>query len=331
MLLICYGTRPEYIKVKSLIDSLPNTLTLFTGQHTNLIKEHQPTYTLQIENTSNNRLNDIISSILKYTHIFQKVEYVLIQGDTTSALAVALSAFNNGIKVIHLEAGLRTNIYNDPFPEEMNRQLITRLATYHLCPTEFNRQNLIKENILPNNIFVTGNTGLDNIKKQNIEYNDNVLITLHRRDNIPMMDAWFVALWTLATENPNLTFIFPMHPNPDIQKFKGILSVENIKVIQPVSHDEMIDLIKDCKFIISDSGGIQEEASFLNKRVIVCRRFTERPETVGKNSIMCPESDKLLECFQEINTNYLINERCPYGDGFAWVKIKQIFESLGIV
>lgn len=129
MLLICYGTRPEYIKVKSLIETLSNTLTLFTGQHTNLIKEHQPTYSLQIENISNNRLNDIIASILKYTHIFQNVEYVLVQGDTTSALAVALSAFNNGIKVIHLEAGLRTNISNDPFPEEMNRQLITRIAT----------------------------------------------------------------------------------------------------------------------------------------------------------------------------------------------------------
>ena len=331
MLLISYGTRPEYIKVKSLIDTLPNTLTLFTGQHTNLIKEHQPTYSLHIEHISNNRLNDIIASILKYSYIFQNVDYVLVQGDTTSALAVALSAFNHGIKVIHLEAGLRTNIYNDPYPEEMNRQLITRIASYHFCATEFNRENLIKENISPENIFITGNTGLDNINRRNIEYNDNVVVTLHRRDNIPMIDAWFEALWSIATENPNLTFIFPMHPNPEIQKYKNILDIKNITVISPVAHDIMIELLKDCRFIISDSGGIQEEASFLNKRVIVCRRFTERPETIGSNSILCPEPEKLLECFKGVNENYLIDARCPYGDGQAWVKIKKILEALKIV
>lgn len=330
MLLICYGTRPEYIKVKSLIENLQNTVTLFTGQHTTLIGEHHPTYSLEIESSSGNRLNNIICSVLKH-NIFKDINYVLVQGDTTSAMAIALSAFNYGIKIIHLEAGLRTYQLDDPFPEEMNRQLISRMATIHLCPTEFNKENLIGERISPNNIYVTGNTGLDNIDKIGCEYKNTVVVTLHRRDNLPMMDAWFSEINKAAINHPELTFIFPMHPNPDIQKHRSLLRNPNIEIIQPVGHEEMISLMKNCNFLISDSGGIQEEASFLNKCVIVCRRTTERPETIGTHSTMCPYPDKLVENVNNLCDNYKVDQPCPYGNGMAWTKIKDIFHNLKVI
>lgn len=337
MLLICYGTRPEYIKVKSLIDNLPNSVSLFTGQHTSLIGTHNPTYTLNITNMSGNRLNDIICSVLK-ENIFVNIDYVLVQGDTTSAMAIALSAFNHGVKIIHLEAGLRTYNMTDPFPEEMNRQLISRMATIHLCPTEFNKQNLIHEHVC-GDIYVTGNTGLDNIDKSDCCYSyrldkverNAIVVTLHRRDNISIMASWFGKLNQIAMRYNNLQFIFPMHPNPDIQKHKHLLNSENIQIINPVSHSELISLMKQCKFIISDSGGIQEEASFLNKRIIVCRQTTERPETIGTHTIMCHKPDDLPNCVDEIYNNFAIDAPCPYGDGNAWVKIKNILMELKIV
>ena len=238
---------------------------------------------------------------------------------------MAISAFNNKIKVIHLEAGLRTyNIY-DPYPEELNRQLISKIANIHLCPTEINKQNLIKENI-KENIYVTGNTGLDNISKYGCKYTNKILITLHRRNNIPIIDKWFNNLEYIANKHKNIEFIFPIHPNPDIQKHKGIL--KSVKLIDPVSHDELIKILKICKFVISDSGGLQEESSFLNKKIIICRKTTERTEIIGKHGIFCETPDKLLNIFNKVNQDYIINESCPYGDGESYKKIIHIIQGL---
>lgn len=166
-ILICFGTRPEYIKVKSLINHLPNVKTCFTGQHKDLLKNIKVNYKLSMDKElSKNRLNNIFCNILFY-NIFDDIDFVLVQGDTSTACAIALSAFNNGKKIIHLEAGLRSKNLKDPYPEEMNRQVIGRLADIHLCPTEFNKQNLIKENV-SGKIYVVGNTGLDNISKEGI-------------------------------------------------------------------------------------------------------------------------------------------------------------------
>lgn len=171
-ILICFGTRPEYIKVKSLIDNIPDIKTCFTGQHKDLLKNINVDYSLSMEKElSENRLNNIFSNIFSYLNIFKDIDYVLVQGDTSSACAIALSAFNNGKKIIHLEAGLRSKNLKDPYPEEMNRQVIGRLADIHLCPTEFNKQNLIKENV-SGEIYVVGNSGLDNISKEGCEYNN---------------------------------------------------------------------------------------------------------------------------------------------------------------
>lgn len=315
-MLVCFGTRPEYIKVSSLIDNLENIKTCFTGQHKNLLKNIRVDYELNMDEIiSENRLNNIICNILKNTYIFTGVEKVLVQGDTTTALAIAISAFNNGLKVVHLEAGLRSNDLKDPYPEEANRQLISRIADIHLCPTEFNKENLLKENI-KGKIYVTGNTGLDNINKSGCEYWNQVLITMHRRDNHEIMHKWFESIENIANKYPNIEFLIPLHPNPHVQKHKAIF--KKVKVVEPITHEELIEYVKKCKFVISDSGGLQEECSFLNKKIIVCRKTTERPESVGIHSFMCFSPDILEEMVDEIVVNYEVNSVCPYGDGNSW-------------
>jgi UDP-N-acetylglucosamine 2-epimerase (non-hydrolysing) len=323
-ILICFGTRPEYIKVKSLIDNLPNIKTCFTGQHNDLLQNIDVDYKLDInENISDNRLNNIFCNIMKYSYIFKDIEYVLVQGDTTSASAIAISAFNHGIKIIHLEAGLRSNDLKNPFPEEMNRQIISRIADIHLCPTEFNKQNLEKENV-SGKICVVGNTGLDNIDKSGCEYSNQVLVTMHRRDNHEIMDKWFEEIEKIANKYPEIEFMIPLHPNPNVQKHRHIFN--KVKVVEPMEHDEIIEYVKKCKFVISDSGGLQEECSFLNKKIIVCRKTTERPESVDIHSFMCEEPKKLEKIVNNVIENYEVNAECPYGDGKSCEKIINIFE-----
>jgi UDP-N-acetylglucosamine 2-epimerase (non-hydrolysing) len=319
-ILICFGTRPEYIKVKSLIEHLPNVKTCFTGQHVDLLNNLNVNYNLSMEdNISDNRLNNIFCNILKYSHIFDDIDYVLVQGDTSTACAIALSAFNHGKKIIHLEAGLRSQNLKDPYPEEMNRQVIGRLTEIHLCPSEFNKQNLLKENV-SGKIYVVGNTGLDNISKEGCEYNNQVLITMHRRDNHHNMDQWFTEIEKIANIYSDIEFMIPLHPNPNVQKHKHIF--KTVKVVQPISHSELINYVKKCKFVISDSGGLQEECSYLNKKIIVCRKTTERPESIEIHSFMCGEPEMLKGIVENINKDYEVTDNCPYGDGESWKKIK---------
>jgi UDP-N-acetylglucosamine 2-epimerase (non-hydrolysing) len=318
-LLICFGTRPEYIKVKSLIENFPNVKTCFTGQHIDLLQNIMVDHKIIIDNDlSENRLNNIIANILKHSHIFENIDYVLVQGDTTTACAIALSAFNHEKKIIHLEAGLRSGKLKDPFPEEMNRQVISRIADVHLCPTEFNKKNLEKENV-NGKIYVVGNTGLDNIDKSNCEYDNQVLITMHRRDNHEIMDKWFEEMEKIANKYSEIEFMIPLHPNPNVQKHRNIF--KKVKIAKPMTHKEMINYIKKCKFVISDSGGLQEECSFLNKKIIVCRKTTERPESIGVHSFMCEEPSKLEKLADVIMCDYKIDSECPYGDGNSWEKI----------
>lgn len=321
MILICFGTRPEYIKVKSLINNIQNIKTCFTGQHKDLLQNITVDYKFNIDdNISENRLNNIMINIMKYSYIFDNIDYVLVQGDTTTACAIAISAFNHGKKIIHLEAGLRSDNLKDPFPEEMNRQVISRLADIHLCPTDFNKENLLKENVF-GKIYVVGNTGLDNITKDGY-YGNHILITLHRRDNHDNMDKWFMEIEKIANKYSSIEFLIPLHPNPNVTKHKDIF--KKVKVVPPMTHDELINYVKKCKFVISDSGGLQEECSFLNKKIIVCRKTTERPESVGFHSIMCTDYFLLENIVDTIIENYEINEKCPYGDGKSWYYIQNI-------
>lgn len=324
-ILICFGTRPEYIKVKSLIEHIPGSKTCMTGQHTGLLKDTTADYTLHIDEESPNRLNNIFINILKNGHVFDEVEYVLVQGDTTSAVAMALSAVHHGKKVIHLEAGLRTFDIEDPFPEELNRQIISRIAWVHLCPTELNEQNLARENITKN-VYVVGNTGLDSIQTEGCTYGRTVFITLHRRKNVQNIQEWFIELESVARDHPEYDFVIALHPNPEIRKHASLLS--SVRVIEPQAHADTLEIIRNSNFIISDSGGIQEESSFLKKRIIICRSSTERPEILGTTGILCPSPDHLRRCIEVVAKNPHTTDKCPFGDGKSYIKVKRVLDEL---
>ena len=328
MILISYGTRPEWIKIKPIVDRFKENNVpfkiLFTGQHTH-IANFDYDYTLNVE-SADNRLNEVIASVLRApSKIFEGIEYALVQGDTASTYAVGLTAFNHGVKVIHLEAGLRTYDLENPYPEEAYRQMISRIASIHLCATIDNHKNLEYEKCAGEK-YVVGNTVLDNLLDVQTSYGNEILVTMHRRENHNIMDQWFMQMNNLAANNSDLKFTIPLHPNPNVQKHKHLLT--NFNIIEPLAYDDMIQKIANCRFIVSDSGGIQEEASFLNKKVIVCRKFTERTESLGGHSILCRKPEELPTLFNDVKQDYKINIPSPYGDGFASNKIYNILQGV---
>lgn len=336
MILLAYGTRPEYIKIKPLIDIFNEKgfqyKILFTGQHKDLLKEQVVDYQIEIPETNNNRLNEIMKSIM--TETFSWIlnhgihpSHVLVQGDTTSVLAVALSAFHHGIKVIHLEAGLRTYDNANPYPEEQNRRMVSQITDIHLCPTNLSRENLENERILGDK-YVVGNTVLDNLISygKDCEYTDKVLVTIHRRENHHWMPEWFKAISILAINYPQYEFIIPLHPNPNVQKHKHVL--KNVTVIEPMSHEELLKLLIKTRLVITDSGGIQEECSFFNKKCLTCRKVTERPEAQGQSTFIVESPLDLVPMFTQHIDNYNINYFCPFGDGHSAEKIYEILKEL---
>jgi UDP-N-acetylglucosamine 2-epimerase len=257
----------------------------------------------------------------------KNVTYILVQGDTTSVTGLALSALHRQIPVIHLEAGLRTYDTENPYPEENNRRIVSTIAKIHLCPTELNRQNLESEHTL-GDIYVVGNTVLDNLihYKDKCEYTNKVLVTLHRRENHEQIDVWFNKINNLAKENPELEFILPIHPNPNVLKHRDILS--DVTVIDPLTHSDLLELLVKTKMVITDSGGLQEECSFFNKKCLVCRKVTERPESIGSSSYLINEPIDLKPIFDTQIKTYQINVKSPYGDGYASKKIINIFKEI---
>jgi len=323
MLLISYGTRPEWIKIKPILNHLKMPYKkLFTGQHLDIAPRDADCIQLNIKDGPN-RLDSIIQSILNNEEIYKGITHVMVQGDTTSAFAVALGAFHRNIKIIHLEAGLRTYNKTAPYPEEFNRHAISLMADIHLCPTQSNANNLRKEKI-KEGIHIVGNTVLDNLIDVRTSYGQYILITLHRRENHLLMKEWFEALNKVANALPNLTLLFPLHPNPNVQKYKDVLE-DNIIISPPLHYQDFQTLLANCKFIISDSGGVQEEASFLKKRVIVCRTTTERPEGLG-NHMLCNNPADLVSLSKIINHNYKANDGCPFGDGQSGKRIAEILK-----
>jgi UDP-N-acetylglucosamine 2-epimerase (non-hydrolysing) len=330
MILLTYGTRPEWIKIKPLISEMNNEgikfKTLFTGQHKDLVTNNAD-YNLTMLDKSKNRLDNIINNCTDLPNeVFEGITHILVQGDTSSALGLALAAFHRQIKIIHLEAGLRTYDYSNPYPEEINRQLIARISDINLCPTEENLKNLINEKVMGES-YVVGNTGLDNLigYKEKLVYDNIVLITLHRRENHDKIDKWFTEIDKLALEYPNIKFVLPIHPNPNVIKHKNLLT--NVKIIEPLKHEDLLDLLVKCKLVITDSGGLQEECSFLNKKCLVCRETTERPESIGLTTFMVKKIEDLNMLFNEHIHNYEVNTYSPFGDGNASKKIIKIFKS----
>ena len=331
MILLTYGTRPEFIKIKPLIDEMEKEKIpfriLFTGQH-KTISNGRFDYYLTGLDYGTNRLDSIIMNCMNIPDEFLKdIKYILVQGDTTSVTGLALSALHRQIPVIHLEAGLRTYDTENPYPEENNRRIVSTIAKIHLCPTELNRQNLESEHTL-GDIYVVGNTVLDNLihYKDKCEYTNKVLVTLHRRENHDQIDVWFNEINNLAKENPELEFILPIHPNPNVLKYKDILT--DVSVIDPLTHSDLLDLLVKTKMVITDSGGIQEECSFFNKKCLVCRKITERPESIGLSSFLINEPIDLKTCFDSQIKTYQIDVESPYGDGKASKKIIEIFKQI---
>lgn len=329
MILIVYGTRPEYIKVKPLMIEMEKQgikyKTLFTGQHKDIVKE-TASFNLDMKYYGENRLDNIIQNCMNLPdEWFEGITQVLVQGDTTSVTGLALAAMHRKISVIHLEAGLRTYDYENPFPEENNRRIVSTIAKIHLCPTELNKTNLENEMIL-GNIHVVGNTVLDNLLpyKKKCEYTNKVLVTLHRRENHDLIEEWFSEINNLSLIYPDLEFILPIHPNPNVQKYKHLLT--NVKVIEPLQHEELLELLVKTKMVITDSGGLQEECSFFNKKCLVCREITERPESINLTSFMVKKPEHLKDKFDYEIKNYETNFESPYGDGTSAKKIIKILK-----
>jgi UDP-N-acetylglucosamine 2-epimerase (non-hydrolysing) len=325
-LLICFGTRPEWLKIKPLIDLLDISeyKLFFTGQHQDLLKEVEVDYKAFIaEDKLFNRLDEVVKGCLDLPE--GDFRGVLVQGDTASAFGCALGAYHRKWRIYYLEAGLRSYDLNHPYPEEGYRQMIARLADVNFAPTTLSKMNLINERVW-GETFQTGNTVLDNlVKYEKGNYEDKVLVTMHRRENHERMDEWFKVINNLAAEYNWLEFILPIHPNPEVQKHRDLLTFVN--VIEPMTHDETIKLLRNCKLVISDSGGIQEEATFFGKRVLVCRKTTERPEGMNTNHLaLCPTPDRLKPMFDVMIESFRNYEPCPYGDGHAAEKIKKILD-----
>jgi UDP-N-acetylglucosamine 2-epimerase len=329
MILISYGTRPEYIKMVPIINKLiENNIqyrTLFTGQHKNIVTDTSD-FKLSILEYGENRLDNILISCLSIPDtVFDGIKMVIVQGDTTSALGVSIACMNRKIKVVHLEAGLRSYDNFNPYPEEYNRKLISIISDIHLCPTDHNKNNLLNENI-KENIFVVGNTVLDNLidAKKNLVYGNKILITLHRRENHEIIEEWFNEIEMLAQQYDDYEFIIPIHPNPNVLKHKSIFN--KVKVINPLEYEDMINLLKEVRLVITDSGGLQEECSFLNKKCLVCRKTTERSESLNKSSFLIYSPNDLRNKFEFHLKNYEIDYDSPYGDGFSSDKIINILK-----
>lgn len=322
-ILAIYGTRPEYLKIKPILAENKEIKSLFIKQHTDIINFEKYDYCLEIQNSCCNRLNSIFEQIfLKAETIISQFDSIIIQGDTATVAATALLAYHLKKKIIHIEAGLRTYDLENPFPEEGYRQIVSRISDVNFCPTDISRKNLKKE-LTKGESYVVGNTSLDNIKNIKSSYKNQILITLHRNENLNIVDEWLIQIDKIASKNKNIEFLFPAHPNPKI--IEAAKKIKHIKVCKPLQHNELIDYLKDCLFVITDSGGIQEEACFLNKKIIVCRKTTERPEGIQSGHIiLCKKPKALKNIFKKIFCKYKINSQCPYGDGFSSKKIIKI-------
>ena len=365
-ILVCFGTRPEAIKMCSLIHVLKTSefeiKVCVTAQHREMLDqvldffEIIPDYDLNIMKP-NQSLNELSSRIfIKIDQVLSDVQpdLVLVHGDTTTSSICAWAAFHKGIKVAHVEAGLRTYNKQAPFPEEVNRQVTARIADYHFAPTKNAQDNLLNEKILAQDILVTGNTVIDsllwtiaklennftNVKiealKSKVDFTKKlILVTGHRRENFG--DGFLnicKALANIATNN-DVEIIFPVHLNPNVQEpVMTLLSkYKNIHLIEPLDYPSFVWMMSKSYLIITDSGGVQEEAPSLGKPVLVMRETTERPEAVEAGTVILVGTNyemiskktfellNNLELYQKMSKSYN-----PYGDGNANQKIMKFIK-----
>jgi len=366
MILVIFGTRPEFIKVAPIIHELEKQKIQFkivnTGQHKEMLLplldwfEIKPHYNLSIMKP-NQGLNGIIhSSIALLDEVFEKEQpsIVITQGDTTTAFVASLAAFNRKIKVAHVEAGLRTDDLYNPFPEEANRRLISQIAQFHFTPTNANTLNLLKCGIAKDAIFETGNTVIDalfytksklknqshleqSLRNEIDNYERLITITGHRRENIGKgFDEIFNAIKELANSHKNILFVYPVHLNPlvKVEAERILNGITNILLVMPMDYPAFVELMSKSYLIITDSGGVQEEAPSLSIPVLVTRTNTERIEAVTSGAVVLvgtKKEDIINKVMQLIEDETLYNKMVaaenPYGSGEASYKIISILKN----
>ena len=349
--MIIFGTRPEAIKVAPIIKELQkreetNPIVCITAQHREMLDqvlekfEIKPDYDLNIMKQGQTLSEITTRAIMGLEEVIKKAnpDIILVHGDTTTTFAGALAAFYNKVPIGHIEAGLRTYNKYSPYPEEMNRQMVTRLTDYNFAPTEQSKQNLLKEAVSEESIFVTGNTAIDALKLtvQHSESENNnsekiILLTTHRRENLGKpMENIFNAVKRIATEYGDVKVIYPIHKNPLIRELAHSIldGQKNIEIIEPLEVIEFHNLMNKSYLILTDSGGIQEEAPSLGKPVLVLRDTTERPEGIKAGTLKLLGTDEqriyeetkiLLENKEEYNR--MAKASNPYGDGLASKRI----------
>ncbi|NMA37192.1 MAG: UDP-N-acetylglucosamine 2-epimerase (non-hydrolyzing) [Papillibacter sp.] len=357
-IMLIFGTRPEAIKMCPLVNELKSrknvqTLVCVTGQHRQMLDmvleafNVVPDYDLSIMK-DNQTLFDITSGILqKIGSVLdrEKPDVVLVHGDTTTTFASALACFYKQIPVGHVEAGLRTyNIYS-PYPEEFNRQAVGIIAQYNFAPTELSKANLIREGKREETVFVTGNTAIDALKTtvradyshpelKWAEGSKLIMITAHRRENLGApMHSMFRAIRRIIDENPDVKAIYPIHLNPAVREAAAaeLSGCDRLKLIEPLDVIDFHNFLARCYLILTDSGGIQEEAPSLGKPVLVMRDTTERPEGIAAGTLKLVGTDEKLiyDSFKLLLSSREEYEKMskavnPYGDGRACERIADI-------
>lgn len=368
-ILLVFGTRPEAIKMAPLIRQFKNhpeyfeTRVCVTAQHRKMLDQVleffniTPDYDLNLMRPNQNLYQITADVILNMKTVYDdwKPDYTFLHGDTTTSSAAALASFYAGVQVCHVEAGLRTYNKLSPFPEEINRQLTSKLADWHFAPTEGAQQNLLQEMVPGGRVMVTGNTVIDALLESIAKVNDaayqheeiesvkkimdagkaTILVTGHRRENFG--DGFInicKALKEIADGHQDIQIIYPVHLNPNVQEpVYGILGDHpNIKLIEPLSYPAFIWLMDKAKLIITDSGGVQEEAPSLGKPVLLMRDTTERPEAVAAGTVILVGTDveKIVSTASDLLTNperydQMSRLHNPYGDGTACRKIVEHF------
>lgn len=366
--LIIFGTRPEAIKMAPLVKEFKkhsdsfDTKVCVTAQHREMLDqvldffEIKPDYDLNLMKPNQNLYNltaEIITQLKNVLEDFSP-DYVCVHGDTTTTMSSSIAAFYSGAEVCHIEAGLRTFNKWAPFPEEMNRQITGRITDYHFSPTNASKENLLKEDVNPEKIHVTGNTVIDALLSSIDKVNQNpssliqeiskklgddevILVTGHRRENHgDGFERICSALKTIAENKPETKIIYPVHLNPKVQEpVNRILGyIENIMLIDPLAYQDFIWLMDRAKLIITDSGGVQEEAPSLGKPVLVMRETTERPEAVEAGTVILVGTDenKIVNETMELLNNKDKFEKMsklhnPYGDGKACERIVEFLKN----
>ncbi|MEH6704693.1 MAG: UDP-N-acetylglucosamine 2-epimerase (non-hydrolyzing) [Galbibacter orientalis] len=370
--LIIFGTRPEAIKMAPLVKEFRKSADVFdtkvciTAQHREMLDqvlaffEIEPDFDLNLMKPNQNLYtltSDIITNLKPVLEEFTP-DYVYVHGDTTTTMASSIAAFYAGAKVCHVEAGLRTFDMQSPFPEEMNRSVTGVVSNYHFSPTETSKENLLRENKKENSILVTGNTVIDallfsvnkiksssfiddevvELQKLIDDHKKVILVTGHRREN---HGQGFLnicaALKEIAKNHPESQIIYPVHLNPNVQKpvYDLLAGIDNIKLIAPLSYPAFVWLMEKSYLIITDSGGVQEEAPSLGKPVLVMRNTTERPEAVEAGTVLLVGTDpkKIVD-----EANSLLNDddaykkmsalHNPYGDGKACERIVDFIKGI---